>query len=79
MKIRVPTTEDLFIASFAYCHFDETHFPPLGGDRNVHIPVTSGIDMVCPLMICLIMIPTLLKSELESDEIAHKCCNVPVS
>ena len=79
MKIRVPTTEYLFIASFAYCHFDETHFPPLGGDRNVHIPITSEIDMVCPLMICLILIPQTTQRELESDEIAYKCCNVPVS
>jgi len=34
-----PTTGDLFTARFADCHFDETYFPPLGGDRNTSIPV----------------------------------------
>jgi hypothetical protein len=30
-------TGDLFTA-FASCHFDETVFPPLGGDKNVTVP-----------------------------------------
>ena len=29
-----PSTDDLFIARFADCHFDETVFPLLGGDKN---------------------------------------------
>ena len=24
---------------FAGCHFNETIFPPLGGDKNVNVPV----------------------------------------
>ena len=32
-----PLTGDLFTARFANCHFDETVFPSLGGDRNVNI------------------------------------------
>ncbi|XP_062014900.1 uncharacterized protein LOC133731550 [Rosa rugosa] len=33
-----PLTGDLFTARFADCHFDETVFPPLGGDKNVTVP-----------------------------------------
>ena len=33
-----PLTGDLFTARFADCHFDETVFPPLGGDKNVVVP-----------------------------------------
>ena len=29
-----PSTGDLFTARFADCHFDETVFPLLGGDKN---------------------------------------------
>ncbi|KAK9910278.1 hypothetical protein M0R45_034246 [Rubus argutus] len=32
-----PLTGDLFTARFADCHFDETVFPSLGGDKNVTI------------------------------------------
>ncbi|KAK9932128.1 hypothetical protein M0R45_019377 [Rubus argutus] len=32
-----PLTGDLFTARFADCHFDETVFPSLGGDKNVNI------------------------------------------
>nr|XP_011465717.1 PREDICTED: uncharacterized protein LOC101293208 [Fragaria vesca subsp. vesca] len=28
-------TDDIFTARFAYCHFDETLFPPLGGEKTV--------------------------------------------
>ena len=31
-------TGELFTARFADCHFDETSFPPLGGDTNASIP-----------------------------------------
>ena len=77
MKIRVPTTEDLFIARFAYCHFDETHFPPVGGDRNAHIPINVRNWHSVPPNDLSHHDPHT-QSELESDEIAHKCCNVPV-
>jgi len=33
-----PLTGDLLIAHFADCHFYETLFPPLGGDKNVNVP-----------------------------------------
>ena len=33
-----PMTGELFTARFADCHFDETSFPPLGGDTNASIP-----------------------------------------
>ena len=33
-----PLTGGLFTARFADCHFDETVFPPLGGDKNVTVP-----------------------------------------
>ena len=33
-----PSTGDLFTARFADCHFDETIFPSLGGDRNNFVP-----------------------------------------
>ena len=29
-----PLTGDLFNARFAYCRFDETNFPQLGGEKN---------------------------------------------
>jgi len=28
-----PTTGDLFTTRFAYCHFDESNFPVLGGEK----------------------------------------------
>ena len=34
-----PLTEDLFTARFADCHFDETYFPSLGGERNDNVLV----------------------------------------
>ncbi|KAM1174630.1 hypothetical protein ACFX19_027732 [Malus domestica] len=33
-----PLIGDLFIAHFMDCHFYETVFPSLGGDKNVNIP-----------------------------------------
>ena len=33
-----PLTGDLFTARFANCHFDETVFPSLGGDKHVNVP-----------------------------------------
>jgi len=33
-----PLTDNLFTACFAYCHFYETVFPSLRGDKNVNIP-----------------------------------------
>lgn len=33
-----PLTGDLFTARFADCHFYETVFPSLGGDKNVNVP-----------------------------------------
>ncbi|KAM1628851.1 hypothetical protein ACFX2K_017216 [Malus domestica] len=33
-----PLIDDLFTARFVDCHFYETVFPPLGGDKNVNIP-----------------------------------------
>ena len=33
-----PLTDDLFSAKFVDCHFDETVFPLLGGDKNVTVP-----------------------------------------
>ncbi|KAD2805063.1 hypothetical protein E3N88_38440 [Mikania micrantha] len=30
-----PLTCDVFTARFAYCHFDETNFPLLGGEKNI--------------------------------------------
>ena len=33
-----PMTGELFTARFADCHFDETSFPPVGGDTNASIP-----------------------------------------
>ncbi len=32
-----PLTGDLFTARFADCHFDETVFPSLGGDKNTDV------------------------------------------
>ncbi|PRQ53193.1 putative RNA-directed DNA polymerase [Rosa chinensis] len=32
-----PLTGDLFTARFADCHFDETVFPSLGGDKNTNV------------------------------------------
>ena len=32
-----PLTGDLFTARFADCHFDETVFPSLGGDKNINV------------------------------------------
>ena len=34
-----PLTGDLFIARFTDCHFDETIFPSLGGDKHANVPV----------------------------------------
>ena len=34
-----PLTGDLFTARFADCHFDETVFPSLGGDKHANVPV----------------------------------------
>ena len=34
-----PLTGYLFTAYFADCHFDETVFPSLGGDKHVNVPV----------------------------------------
>ena len=31
-----PLTGNLFIARFAYCHFDEYVFPSLGGDKPIN-------------------------------------------
>ena len=40
-------TEDVFSACFSDCHFDETIFPPLGGDKIVHeeriVPVEQPV------------------------------------
>ena len=33
-----PLTSDLFTTHFANCHFYETVFPSLGGDKNVNVP-----------------------------------------
>ena len=30
-----PLTEDVFRARFADCHFNETVFPPLGGEKSI--------------------------------------------
>ena len=30
-----PLTRDVFIARFADCHFNESVFPPLGGEKSV--------------------------------------------
>ncbi|KAM1115420.1 hypothetical protein ACFX19_006167 [Malus domestica] len=34
-----PLTGDLFTTHFADCHFDETIFPSLGGDKHANVPV----------------------------------------
>ncbi|KAM1683262.1 hypothetical protein ACFX14_034438 [Malus domestica] len=34
-----PLTRDLFIIHFTDCHFDETDFPSLGGDKHANVPV----------------------------------------
>ncbi|KAL6124649.1 hypothetical protein ACLB2K_077161 [Fragaria x ananassa] len=34
-----PPLRDLFTARFEDCHFDETYFPSLGGERNGNVPV----------------------------------------
>ena len=34
-----PLTRDLFTLRFADCHFDETIFMSLGGDKHVNVPV----------------------------------------
>ena len=34
IKYLEPQTEDIFTSRFADCHFDETVFPALGGEKN---------------------------------------------
>ncbi|KAM2449445.1 hypothetical protein PS1_019546 [Malus domestica] len=34
-----PLTEDIFTTCFADCHFDETVFLSLGGDKHANVPV----------------------------------------
>lgn len=36
IKYLEPTTGDVFKAKYADCHFDESTYPPLGGDHNNH-------------------------------------------
>ena len=33
-----PLTDDLFTSRFMNCHFNETFFSPLEGDKNVNVP-----------------------------------------
>ena len=35
IKYLKPLTEDVFRAIFAYCHFNETVFPSLGGEKLI--------------------------------------------
>ena len=51
-----PLTSNLFSARFADCHFYETIFPSLGGDKNVNVPKERReLSWTSPL--CLISIP----------------------
>ncbi|KAM2834989.1 hypothetical protein PS2_031953 [Malus domestica] len=63
-----PLTGDLFTARFADCHFDETVFPSLGGDKHANVLVERReLSWYAPTMSHLD--PTLLSLKLRCDEL----------
>ena len=68
LKYLEPTTGDLFKARFADCHFDETIFPLLGGEKlksKVHPEVTWNASTISHLEL------RTSQCELEVQRINH--------
>ena len=58
-----PMTGDTFTARFADCHFDETIFPPLGGDKTVPNERRELMWTVLYLILTLVLKKVKLKYE----------------
>ncbi len=69
IKYLEPMTGDLFNARFADCHFDETIFPSLGGEKVD--PNKKEIDLTWNAMHLKIYDPKTNASEQEVRKIVH--------
>ena len=63
-----PLTWNLFTARFAYCHFDESVFPPLGGDKPIN---NKWREITWNTPSLLHLDPRTKQSELEVQRILH--------
>ena len=63
-----PLTENLFTARFADCHFDESFFPPLGGDKPIY---NKWCEITWNTPSLLHLDPRTKQSELEVQIILH--------
>ena len=63
-----PLTGNLFTAHFANCHFNESVFPPLGGDKPIN---NKWLEITWNTPSLLHLDPRTKKSELEVQRILH--------
>ena len=63
-----PLTENLFTARFTDCHFDESVFPPLGGDKPIY---NKWCEITWNTPSLLHLDPHTKQSELEVQRILH--------
>ena len=63
-----PLTGNLFTARFANCHFDESVFPPLGGDKPIN---NKWCEITWNTPSLLHLDPHTKQSELEVQRILH--------
>ena len=63
-----PLTGNLFTARFANCHFDESVFPPLGGDKPIN---NKWREITWNTPSLLHLDPRTKQSELEVQRILH--------